>query len=895
VHRRWYTSRQYRSSYGSIPGNGLGMRHSLDGAQYNIAPPANADAGRRYETAAAPMHDWSIDTARQSGWDLWVGLCAAASLVLIAYAVLGRTWATARGRATLVLAAIGVGGTLVVVAAPPLHDGRVGLVWTFALLSLLSAAFYLNLREQLSIGRTSVLLAMRVAALAVLVPMLFEPVARYVSKPKPERPLLFLVDTSGSMSIPDAANGPTRIQSVWQALRPELPTIAEHFVPSYFTFDTGFKVLDKPDDLARVQADGQSTDVVNGVSQALTRAARDDAAIVLISDGIDNVSPNAADAIRGAAHPIHTVRVGSDQATPANVINVAVDDVSAPEDFAVNHETPITATIRSTGLAGRVVEVKMAELDGAGKPTGDVKSQRLVLQPTADGQTVTLPFKPTTVGLHTVRVWIDEIPGERNTADNHQTFQGLAIDPRIKVLYVEGTPGSEYKFTRLAFVRDANVELATFLLTTPPGTIRAGVSGAETAGTVDGTPFHHLPVTPAEWARFDVVVVGDTDSHSFTPAQQQQLERRTADGGGLLMLGGHDAFAAGGYAGTPLERALPVTVEPGGQDTDRFVPRLTAAGVGSPILDGLGDWFGVGDRPGVKQLPPLNGNVVVGKPKSGAEVLMVHQDKTGPDGQPQVVLATQRYGKGRSAAFTVDTTYLWFLPLRGMGQDSPYNKLWGQLVRWLAGQDVRDRGRGAGLTALLNKSTYKLGESVKVRAQVRDEKGDATKYAQVSLTLAGQGDKSDAYALSPVESQPGMYQLVVPDPTKGHHSAEVIATKDGKELGRQTVTFDVLPPADEMTNVAANPQLLTSIANQTHGYHYDLGQFPQLIDQLIRSDPKTGTLQQRAVPLDDFVRAAGAAFGADPKPSTYDLPIQGLLMVGLLVAEWFLRRRWQLP
>ena len=872
-----------------MPGKGLGRGTYI--VPFTITENEPGKRPGRPAVSRADMHYWSIDTARQGGWDLWVGVCVAASLVLASYAVLGRAWATARGRVTLVLAAVGVGGTAVVLAVPPLHDGRVGCVWTFALLSVLSTAFYLNLRDQLSVTRTGVLLGMRVVALAVLVPMLFEPVVRYVSRPRPERPLLFLVDTSGSMSIPDAANGPTRIQSVWQALRPELPTIAGHFVPSYYTFDTGFKVLAKPDDLARVTADGQATDVVNGVSQALAHAKRDDAAVVLISDGIDNVSPAAADAIRGSAHPVHTVRVGSDQATPASLVNVAVADVAAPDDFAVNHESTVTATVRSTGLAGRVVEVKLADVDAAGKPTGAVTSQRLVLQSGPGGQTVKLPYKPATVGLHTVSVWVDPIPGERTTADNRQVFQGLAIDPRIKVLYIEGSVRLEYKWTRLAFLSDANVELATYL--------RKTSSSVEAGGTVDGQPFHALPTAADGWAKFDVVLIGDIDASYFSAQQLRQIEQRTSGGGGLLMLGGQNSFAPGGYGGTPVEQALPVFVgaKEDAQDKDRFVPRLTANGLGSPILDGLGDWFGLGDRPGTKELPPLNGNVIVGRPKSGAEVLMVHAGQPGADGQPQVVLATQRYGKGRSAAFTVDTTYLWFLPLRGMGQDSPYNKLWGQMVRWLAGQDVHDRGRGAGVTALLNKSTYQLGESVKVRAQVRDERGDATKYAQVGVTVSGDAGKAgDTYALSPVDTQPGMYQLVLPDAAKGHHSAEVIATKDGKELGRQTIAFDVLPPADEMTNVAANPALLIAIANQTHGYHYDLGQFPQLIDQLIRSDPTTGTLQQRAVPLDDFVRAGAALVGADPAwPSRYDLPVQGLLMIGLLVGEWFLRRRWQLP
>ena len=55
-----------------------------------------------------------------------------------------------------------------------------------------------------------------------------------------------------------------------------------------------------------------------------------------------------------------------------------------------------------------------------------------------------------------------------------------------------------------------------------------------------------------------------------------------------------------------------------------------------------------------------------------------------------------------------------------------------------------------------------------------------------------------------------MYELVVPNPDKGDYQLEVIATKDGKELGRQKLNFTVIPPADEMLKIAANPQLLTS-------------------------------------------------------------------------------------
>ena len=54
------------------------------------------------------------------------------------------------------------------------------------------------------------------------------------------------------------------------------------------------------------------------------------------------------------------------------------------------------------------------------------------------------------------------LPVNAATADNRQEFQGLAIDPRIKVLYIEGSVRLEYKWTRQAFISDSNIELATF-------------------------------------------------------------------------------------------------------------------------------------------------------------------------------------------------------------------------------------------------------------------------------------------------------------------------------------------------------------------------------------------------------------------------------------------------
>ena len=823
----------------------------------------------------------SIDMVRQSGWDLWTIVCAAAAVTL------GLRWAIfGRGRfVETTLSAVGITGTLLVLCIPLLHSPMIGLFWTWLLLSILSTVLYLHMRMRLTLPRLRTLLSLRLVAIFMLTPMLFEPVLRYVQKTVPERPLLLLVDTSGSMSVPDVANGPTRLQASWLAISPQMDRIRSAFVPAVYTFDSDAKRLQNPAELSHKIADGKTTDLVNAVKHALSASPRDDSAIVLITDGNDNVSANAVDALRGIGRPINTVRVGSDQAQPTQLMNVAVDSVTTPDQVGLGQKTPVRVIVRSSALADRVVQVHLAEVNDAGAPVGEVAVKPLVLKSSGSGQVLSLPYKPTAVGVHTISAWIDPIPGERTTVDNRQSTQVLVIDPRIKVLYVEGRARPEYRELNRALGRDSNVELATLL--------RVQAERFAASGTVDGKPFTQLPNSADGWGRFDVIILGDLDASFLSASQQALVEQRVLAGAGLLMIGGQNNFGPGGYQGTPIEKLLPVFVGDRsiGQDTAPFVPHIAAGSTNQPILQGLTDWFAATE----KKLPDLRGNVIVRGPKSGATVLLVHDGQAGPDGNAQVVLATQRYGSGRSAALTVDTTYLWYLPLRGLGQESPYNRMWGQMVRWLAGQDVKDRAKGAGLSALLDKTTYTLGQSPRIRSLVRDAHGDATRFAAVTLNLTAEGKPPQPITLTPDENQAGLFAITLPDLPVGNYTADITATKDDKPLGKQTLSFSILPPADEMLKIAANPKLLAAIANETHGFHYDLAQFPDLIDTLIRQDPTATGPRQQAVPLDNIFRGMVALISHAPTwPEKYDLPMQGGLVFALLTTEWVLRRRWQL-
>jgi len=69
-----------------------------------------------------------------------------------------------------------------------------------------------------------------------------------------------------------------------------------------------------------------------------------------------------------------------------------------------------------------------------------------------------------------------------------------------------------------------------------------------------------IPQTLDEWDAFDAIILSDIPATAFSLQQLETLGVYVRDlGGGLLMLGGENSFAPGGYALSPLEEILPVS------------------------------------------------------------------------------------------------------------------------------------------------------------------------------------------------------------------------------------------------------------------------------------------------------------------------------------------------
>jgi hypothetical protein len=147
------------------------------------------------------------------------------------------------------------------------------------------------------------------------------------------------------------------------------------------------------------------------------------------------------------------------------------------------------------------------------------------------------------------------------------------------------------------------------------------------------------------------------------------------------MVGGLNAFAAGGYAGTPLERVLPVSLPADGErnlvETAPFVPVYTSAGRSTPVLEALRGLLG-------DDLPAMSGANVLGEPREGSVVLWEHPTLRTAGGRPMPVLALGDRGNGRTLAVGVDDTHeLAFSESAVRTAGRGYGLLWDALLGWL--------------------------------------------------------------------------------------------------------------------------------------------------------------------------------------------------------------------
>lgn len=695
------------------------------------------------------------------------------------------------------------------------------------------------------------LTSLRILAMGLLVFCLARPVL-LIPTVIPQRNFLgILIDESRSMSISDAGEG-ARIDFARRAFAgPDSAlraALEERFLLRFYRFDRTTERLDDP---GAVRAAGRATDL----AQALDAARRDLSAVplaglVVLTDGADNSEASLSEpllALQSASVPVYTVGLGRERFDR----DIEIARVETPRTVLKGSSLVVDLVVEQRGYGRETVQVTVE--DGG----RIVAAQEVRLPPDGESATVRVRFRAEEAGPRLFRFHLAPQPGEVVTENNERRALIVVEDDRKRILYFEGEPRFEVKFIRRAIADDENVRVVTLQRTADNKYLRLDVADADDlAGG--------FPRTREELFRYRGLILGSIEASYFTHDQLRMIEEFVGQrGGGLLVLGSQHSFARGGYAGTPVEAALPVVLpSPGSYESfyaEVFV-EPTRLGLGHPVtqIDEDADesarrWS---EMPAVSVVNPVT------EVKAGATTLLTGD---GPDiDGPLVVLAHQRYGRGKALALPVQDSWMWQMHADVPLDDMTHETFWQQLLRWLVSNVPEP------VMARPERDRIDVGDSVELVAEVQDPTflrvNSASVVARVLTPSGVEVETSLDWAVDADGEYRGQIRLEEP----GVHRIQVAANENDAVIGQHTTYVEAGDLGSEYFGAEMRAPLLRRIADETGGRYYTAASVDALPEDVSFTESGTTVLEERDL---------------------WDMPLIFLVLLGLVSAEWAYRRR----
>lgn len=778
--------------------------------------------------------------------------------------------------------------------ARPLSVGT--LVAIFAAIVVLS--LYLYRRPWgLPLWLRGILVVSRVLVLALLVATLMEPTAVRTEEHTRERSLPVLLDVSESMSMKDQRKLPEEIVEAAAALgmapldeeinadqavmeldagqrqkitassrldlakavlvdsaRPIFESLGENLDLSYHSFGQSPRLISDDtvvaaEDLAVLEATDPGTSIASSLEAVANSGGIPPAGIVLLSDGIDSATSQRSEAVLrdlGAREiPVYTVPLGLPDPDDVSINNIVMQEVAFSGD-----RVPVRVHLQSEGYEQRTARLSVLLNNRR------VSSRVVRFEGGLQFEEVDFRVDIYEKGAAQIDVVIEPFDDEVSITNNRITRSIRVVNEKVNVLYIEGNARWEFRYLRAILKRDPRIN-ATFI---------ASNVGPEVARN---SPEHieRFPSKREEAFMYDLVILGDVDAAFFNDEELGLLEELIRDrGASLLMLCG-PMHSPGSYKGTPVQTMLPVRFDPDekwAEVSESVYPVLTPEGRSSLVMtleneDDLNDRIWSRMAP-MDQLPPL----LAAKP--GATVLAVLSDSTERD-QSYPLVAWQRYGTGKCMSIASDR--LW--RLRYKTGDKYHWRVWSQCIQFMTLS--RLMGEHKRIRLETDRSSYFVGSQGRLYAHVLDDDFEPVVQSGFDVLVSGLDGAaaSQQIKLQPDRSQPGLYEGYFTPPGPGRYRME--ANENDRKVSSIT-EFQVSEIRQELTETDMRLENLQRIADLTGGATLGVRELPKLA-LLVNGEPLTTTVRSER-PL-------------------WDHWLVILLLVGLLGAEWILRRRHDLP
>lgn len=771
--------------------------------------------------------------------------------------------------------------------------------WAFgAILLTLSLVSYR--KSSMPMRFRCVAMFLRSLGIGLLLFSWLEPMASR-EQPKPQaNSLLVAVDNSNSMQALISNGDDELFRSLIADDASWLVNATETYRVRKYLFDD--EVI-PADSLTSWTGDGKSTSLDRTV-RSLASRYRDQpvAGIILLTDGRSTEPSKAVgrqlDRPTESKIPIYPVRIGSLGA----LRDLRIDSVSVLQSEFETAPVTMTADLSHSGLSGSqaILELK----DSAGKT---IDTKKIPLTSDRPSNKVEFRFRPEQSGVTAYELTAKPSePGALSaepeiTLSNNRRYQVVdrGMGP-YRILYLAGRPNWEYKFLRRALDEDAELSLTSLIRianremkfsfrNSKMDSTNPLFSGFEDVSDDEKQQYDEpvyarlgvrnsgelqkgFPKDAEELFEYSALIIDDLE-HQFLTLDQQQLIRQfvSVRGGALLALGGQESMRGAEFRDSVLGQILPLYGD--SQPVVLSVPellqeapeslrfQLTREGWLQPPMR-LAETE-ASERKRLENMPEFQVFNRTSRLKPGASIWVEGEVR---DGERVPLYISQRFGRGKTAAFMLGDFWRW--GLRYDGEDrSPLYQAWRQMVR----AAIADVPKAISIDPSISEENPRLA---RITVHVAGPDFQSVDNAQVQLAFTyPDGRKLDASA-QPSAQTAGDYETELVMNESGVYMATAsIIGPDGAAMGSASAGWVHEPEALEMAQLGVDEETLKRLAENSGGKLLSPSQLQSL----------TSWIPTDRVPIKEI--------------RTYPLwhaPWVIGLAIGALMLEWWMRRRYGL-